>query len=296
MPKITTMETKNSGNSGCPFGGSGQPSVYSADDLTYQTYLKIPELLSLQVPESKPPHHDEMLFIIIHQAYELWFKLIIHELETAMDYMQERNVLRAQHFIKRVVEIQKLLVKQIHLLETMTPIEFLGFRDRLNPASGFQSLQFREVEFLAGVKDKGYFTYFKNRPEMVAQLKARYEGRDLRGVYYQMLAKLGFDMPKDAATRENEGDAPAKDKIIQALRKIYQSPEDNLPLYLLSESLLEFDEYIGLWRDHHVRVVERVIGFKRGTGGSAGVEYLQSTTSKKCFPLLWEVRTYLERP
>ena len=281
---------------GCPYG-AGKPSVYAATDLTYQTYLKVPELLGLQLPESNPPHHDEMLFIIIHQAYELWFKLIIHELETAMDFMEQGKVLRAQHFIKRVVEVQKLLVTQIHLLETMTPADFLGFRDRLNPASGFQSLQFRELEFLAGVKDSTYFNYFKNHPKMVEQLKSRFVGRDLRTTYYQLLTRLGYALPLDAAALETQGDEKAKEQILQALRLIYESPDDrNLPLYLLSESLLEFDEYLSLWRDHHVKVVERVIGFKRGTGGSGGVEYLRSTTSKKCFPLLWEVRTYLVGP
>lgn len=285
--------------SGCPMHPSNageDPSVYGSSDLTYMSYLKVPELLGLQIPQSEPAHHDEMLFIIIHQAYELWFKLILHELETAMDYMERGSVLRARHFIHRVVEVQKLLVNQIHILETMEPVEFLSFRDRIKPASGFQSLQFREVEFIAGVKDKSFFHFFKNRPEMLEKLKARFEGRDLRDVFYKMLADVGFDIPKNAAALENEGDENAKNAVLKALRRIYQEHENHLPLYLLSESLLEFDEYLSLWREHHVRVVERVIGFKRGTGGSSGVGYLQATTSKKCFPLIWEVRTHLENP
>lgn len=279
--------------SGCPMH---QPSVYGASDLSYQDYLRVSDLLSLQTPQSQPAHHDEMLFIIIHQAYELWFKLILHEFETAMEHMRAANVLRAQHFLKRVVQIQKLLVNQIHILETMSPVEFLAFRGRLNPASGFQSAQFREIEFTTGLKDEAYFNHFKNRPEMIEKLRKRMDGPDLKSEYYGMLRKLGFDLPENAAEREASGDAEVRAQILSQLKKIYQEPDSHLPVYLLSESLIEMDEYLALWREHHVRVVERVIGFKPGTGGSSGVEYLRSTVSKKCFPLLWEVRTYLVAP
>ncbi len=272
-----------------------KPSVYGNTDLTYADYLKIPELLSLQKRLSEPPHHDELLFIVIHQAYELWFKLILHELESSIDYMRKAQVLRAHHFVSRVVAIQKLLVQQIHLLETMTPAEFLEFRDRLMPASGFQSVQFREIEFVCGLKDESYFGHFQNRPEMIERLKRRMAEPDLRSAFYGMLKGLGYALPDRASELEAAGDATAKASIIAALKPVYQDPTGTLPLYLLSESLVELDEHLGLWREHHVRVVERVIGFRRGTGGSAGVEYLRTTTSKKCFPCLWEVRTYLEK-
>ncbi|MBC7691330.1 MAG: tryptophan 2,3-dioxygenase [Methylotenera sp.] len=264
------------------------PNIYGKTDLTYNDYLKVPDLLQLQVQQSSPVHHDEMLFIIIHQAYELWFKLVLHELEFAISYMQQSEVLRAHHFVKRAVEIMKLMVPQIHILETMTPIEFLEFREHLNPASGFQSLQFREIEFVAGLKDPTYLKHFVNRPEIIAQLNARLQGPDLRTGYFKLLKNLGFDIPTED-TDEN------REAIILGIKPIYQSPKDHLPLYLLSESLVDLDEYLSLWREHHVRVVERVIGFKRGTGGSSGAEYLRSTTSKKCFPHLWDVRTYLEK-
>jgi tryptophan 2,3-dioxygenase len=277
----------------------GEPTTYGRTDLDYNTYLKVPELLELQKPMSTPAHHDEMLFIIIHQAYELWFKLVLHEMENAIDYMGKAQILRAHHFMKRIVEIMKLGVQQIHLLETMTPVEFLEFRDRLMPASGFQSTQFREIEFKAGLKERRYLEFFRNRPELLGRLEVALEAPDLRGAYYDMLRKLGFNMPVDAAERErcegSERAAQASSQIIEAILPIYRRPEDHLPLYLLSESLMEFDEYLALWREHHVRVVERVIGFKRGTGGSSGVEYLRSTTSKKCFPALWELRTHLEK-
>jgi len=276
---------------GCPYSGQGpsdgKPNVYGKSDLTYNTYLKVSELTGLQFPVSDPAHHDEMLFIIIHQAYELWFKLIKHELATAMDHMREREVLRAQHFVKRTVEIMKVLDQQIHILETMNPVEFLEFRSGLNPASGFQSLQFREIEFMAGLKDESYLKHFEKRPEMLRELRAALAAPDLNARYLEMVNALGYTLP----TRDAPETRPA---ILAALKPIYQDPGKDLPLYLLSESLVDLDQHLSLWREHHVRVVERVIGFKQGTGGSSGVEYLRTTTAKKAFPYLWEVRTLLE--
>ena len=226
----------------------------------------------------------------------LWFKLILHEMEHAISYMEKREILRAHHFVNRIVQILKLLVQQIHLLETMTPVEFLQFRDRLNPASGFQSTQFREVEFLAGLKDEKFLKYFQNKPEFLKVLEKRLVEPDLRSAYYDLLRKEGFNLPKDLAALEGpDADENSRLPIVLALKPIYQNPSSHLQLYLLSDGLVEFDEYLGLWRVHHVRVVERVIGFKRGTGGSSGVAYLQATTSKKCFPALWDVRTHLEK-
>ncbi len=265
---------------GCPMGyGGTEPNVYGESDLSYNEYLKVLELTNLQIPQSKPGHHDELLFIIIHQVYELWFKLIIHEIETAVDHLKNKEVLQAHHFIKRIVEIMKLLVCQIHILETMRPVDFLRFRERLQPASGFQSQQFREIEFMLGLKDENYLKYFKKSPDVTKSLKKRLDEPDLHWAYFEMLKNLGY---------KTEG--PAK---IKSLCKIYQDPQDNLPLYLLSESLIELDEYLALWREHHVRVVERIIGGKRGTGGSSGIEYLRSTSHKKCFPELWEIRSHL---
>ena len=241
---------------------------------------------------SQPPHHDEMLFIVIHQAYELWFKLILHELESAIVKMGEANVLRARHFVERVVAIMKLLI--IHILETMTPAEFTQFRYRLKPASGFQSAQFREIEFVCGLKNPRYLNFFKNDPEMTQRLEHRLNAPDLRQVYYEMLLKLGFDLPTDKTIPELLVDEERYDEVIRVLLPVYQDPEHNLPLYLLTESLVSLDQSLALWREHHVRVVERIIGFKRGTGGSSGVGYLQTTLGKKCFPMLWDIRTMLE--
>lgn len=271
------------------------PRTLGAKDLTYNDYLKVPEMLSLQAPLSEPAHHDEMLFIIIHQAYELWFKLILGELERAMDEMQNGEALRARHFIHRVVEVMRVLVQQIHILETMDPVEFLHFRDRLNPASGFQSLQFREIEFICGLKSEHYLKYFQSRPEQKAILEKRMHSRDMRESYMQCLQKMGFKIePHWIKAFPLESEADCK-RFYEVLLPVYQRPKDHLPLYLLSESLVDLDQGLALWREHHVRVVERLIGFKRGTGGSSGVEYLKATTMKKCFPLLWDIRTELKK-
>lgn len=274
---------------------SREPAVYGDSQLTYNDYLKVPELLDLQHTLSDPPHHDEMLFIVIHQAYELWFKLILHELEQAIELMQQQQVLQARHFLHRVVKITQLLVSQIHILETMTAADFLQFRDRLKPASGFQSLQFREIEFVAGLKDRRYIRNFAGRPHEAAVLEQRLQETDLRSAYYQMLRNLGLDIPANVDRETLEEDQEARSHLLGALKEIYQNPIAEMPLYVLSESLVDFDQQLNLWRHHHVQVVERIIGKKQGTGGSSGVSYLQTTTDKRCFPYLWMVRTELEK-
>lgn len=256
------------------------PQVLATTELTYQEYLRVPELLNLQTPRSEPPAHDELLFIVIHQAFELWFKQMLHEMEAAIRAMDKGRMLRAHHSMSRVVKIMRLLVQQIAIIETMATAEFLLFRDRLNPASGFQSIQFREIEFLAGVKDAHYLEVFKNRPEFREQLARRIEQRDLSQSFQELV------MRQDC--REGES-------LQEALVRLYEDPDANLRLYLLSESLVEFDEALSQWRHTHVLMVERVIGYRRGTGGSAGVRYLETTLSKRCFPYLWEVRTHLQK-
>jgi tryptophan 2,3-dioxygenase len=275
--------------------GNYQPSSYTATALTYNDYLKVPELLQLQRLLSEPPHHDEMLFIIIHQAYELWFKLILHELEKALALMRGQHPMQAHHFVRRVVEIMKLLVQQIHILETMTAADFLQFRDRLNPASGFQSVQFREVEFIAGLKDRRYIRMFDDRPDLRQALERRYQEPDLRATFYGMLRDMGYAIPPDVSLATLEQDPAAQEQLLGALAQIYQNPIEQMRLYLLCESLVDLDQHLSLWRFHHVRVVERIIGHKPGTGGSSGVSYLQSTVDKRCFPYLWQVRTRLEK-
>ncbi len=271
------------------------PKVHTRTELTYNDYLKVPELLALQQPLSSPPHHDEMLFIVIHQAYELWFKLLLHEVAQAMRAMGDLQVLQARHFLDRSAVILRLLVQQIHVLETLRPIDFLQFRDLLNPASGFQSLQFRQLEFAIGLKNPAYLGFFKNRPDQHAVLARALEEPSLRDAYYGLLGRLGFEVPVNVALADLEADPTTRAALCAALVPVYSDPESNHPLYLLTESLVDLDLLVALWREHHVRVVERVIGAKIGTGGSSGVSYLRSTTSKQAFPELWDVRTRLEK-
>lgn len=262
-----------------------EPTAYGANEMDYNDYLHVPDLLSLQHPLSRPPHHDELLFITIHQAFELWFKQLIHEIETAREALQNAHLARALHALRRCVAVQRLLIDQIHLLETMDPVDFLAFRDHLKPASGFQSLQFREIEFLSGLHDPEYLSFFRHRPAMVKRLRQRLAEPDLRDAYLEAVRAEGLALPHDAT------DAQA---LAQALRPVYEHAADHQALHDVSEALLEFDEAFSLWRDHHVRVVERIIGFKRGTGGSTGAGYLRTTLGKRFFPFLWDVRTVLE--
>jgi len=268
------------------------PKVYRRDELTYNRYLMVEELLQLQQLQSDPPHHDELLFITIHQAYELWFKQIIHEMESCIRAMLAHKVLPAYRRLTRIHKILQLLVNQIHILETMAPIDFLQFREKLNPASGFQSIQFREIEFLAGMGNEKLMGIFLNWPEYRETLQKRLDGPTLRSAYYDVMRAYKYRIPENP----NEDDPKIREEILDALRELYQHPNHKLPIYFLSEALIEFDEYLVLWRQHHVLVVSRVIGAHRpGTGGSAGVKYLESTTVKRAFPLLWEARGLLTK-
>jgi tryptophan 2,3-dioxygenase len=275
--------------------GPQEPSNVKSSDLTYGQYLKIPELLNLQKPLSEQVHTDELLFIVIHQVYELWFKVILTELERAQLQMRDLQVLKAHHLVHRCVEIMKVLAQQIHILETMTSVDFLAFRDKLQLASGFQSLQFREVEFLLGLKDATYLRFFLDRPEMVATLKKRLAEPDIATDYYEMLRHLGFNLPADTRRIELEGSESERQKVYKVLDPLFRNYENYLPLYLLTESLVELDEYLSIWRFHHAKAIERVIGSRAGTGGSAGVKYLEATFPKRVFHLLWEIRSHLTK-
>jgi tryptophan 2,3-dioxygenase len=257
--------------------------------LTYGRYLKIPELLSLQQGLSSPPHHDEELFIIIHQVYELWFKLVLHELDTAAQELDAGRVHEATRLLRRVVEVQRLLVNQVRILETMRPQDFLGFRYHLNPASGFQSVQFRELEFALGLKDTAVVDRLDCEPAERERLLRRLSAPSLGDAVDALLVRRGFARP--AAERPPTAATQPEQWRLEALVRIYEEPDSHADLIALCETLIEVDECLALWRAHHVQMVERMIGGKRGTGGSAGVGYLQSTLPKRAFPDLWRVRT-----
>jgi tryptophan 2,3-dioxygenase len=262
--------------------------------LSYNKYLRVADLIALQDCLSDPAHHDELLFITIHQTYELWFKQILHEIDAAIAQMNEDRPAAAARALRRVVEIEKVLVNQIHILETMTPINFLAFRDELNPASGFQSMQFREIEFSSGFKDTEVMRGFDGDEFASTRLRARYESPTLGDAFYALLRRRGFDAPADDATLSKEERRKLYGQRTRAALEIITHFEERYEEFQLAENLIEHDEYFSLWRSHHVRMVERMVGSKRGTGGSEGIGYLNTTLDKKFFPELWEARTYLD--
>lgn len=259
--------------------------------LSYNKYLRVPDLINLQDCLSDPVHHDELLFITVHQAYELWFKQILHELDAAIDLLGEDRLAAATRAIRRIVDIEKLLVNQIHILESMTPISFLAFRDELNPASGFQSMQFREIEFSSGLKDQQILQEFATDSFAFERLKRRASQPSLADAFFAALERRGL-----SASVDTEGDDTkrAYGQRTRTVLEILTHFETRHEEFQLSESLLEHDEYFALWRSHHIKMVERMVGAKRGTGGSEGIGYLKTTLDKKFFPELWEARTYLD--
>jgi len=238
-------------------------------ELSYGSYLKVPELLSLQRGLSE--EHDELLFIVAHQAYELWFKVILFELEAARDRIDADDVFFARHFLHRVHVIEKLLVQQIEVLETMSPQDFLAFRSKLAPASGFQSVQFREIEFLSGLKQKQYVARLEATEEETARLRRRLEEPSLADAFRTLVERRGSP----------------------SLLQIYRDRERHGDLFDLAEALIDHDEAFAEWRARHVLMVERQIGGKTGTGGSTGAQYLRTTLGKRFYPELWEVRSLL---
>ena len=251
-----------------------------SDRLSYGSYLRVDQLLGLQHPLSRPEHHDEMLFIVIHQVYELWFKQLLHELKAVIAALDRDELLRVAKYFRRIHTIQRLLEQQIDVLETMTPQEFNQFRDNLNPASGFQSIQFREMEFLCGIRRTDTLKHIEMSDPQRARLETISGEPSLYDHVKGVLRRRGFA-------------ADTHEALIESFRRIYTHDQEQYDLYLLCEDLIEFDERLLLWRGRHVRMVERMIGHRHGTGGSSGAEYLQKTLVHRCFPELWDVRTYL---
>jgi tryptophan 2,3-dioxygenase len=267
----------------------------SEEKLSYGSYLQVQQLIELQKLLSDPPQHDELLFIVIHQVYELWFKQLLHELDAVIRHLDADEPLGAHRLLGRCVEIERVLIAQIKVLETMTPNDFLTFRDRLMPASGFQSAQFRALEAVAGLGSEAHLdTLAPGSPERRA-LEARLRGPTLIARFYALLRRRGFDLPEDPPGEAGSDSAAgeAHERRVRSLARLYQDPQEHYSLYLLAEALVEFDEMFSLWRVHHVSMVERMIGAKPGTGGSEGVGYLRRTLGRKFFPELWELRSLL---
>jgi len=259
--------------------------------LTYARYLALDELLDLQRPTSGARDHDEMLFIVIHQVYELWFKQLLHELDYLGRLLARNDLPRAQHTLKRVLTILKIAVAQIDVLETMTPLEFLTFRERLESASGFQSAQFRELEIVLGVRRPGVRERFPEGSPERQRLEARLREPTLWDRFLAFLAARGFAVPDDALARDPSRPVQPSAAVQAILVDIYRG-EDPL-LAELCERLVDLDEGLQEWRYRHVKMVERTIGTKVGTGGSPGAEYLETTLMQQLFPDLWAIRAEL---
>src|SRR5918995_1221714 len=261
----------------------GEEGAQERAQLTYGSYLRLPQLLDSQHLESEPPAHDELLFITIHQVYELWFKQLLHEVTAARDAMLAGSgggrLWWAQHLLARVHVIERTLIQQVDVLETMTPQDFLEFRQQLAPASGFQSVQFRELEFLSGAKDAGYVHRFRGLTDLEqARLARRLEEPSLWDGFVHVLGEAGLDTSSDAA-------------VTASLREAARDRSSYADIWGLAEALLQHDELAAAWRGRHVVMVERMIGSKSGTGGSTGSTYLRSRLDLKYYPLLWDLRS-----
>jgi tryptophan 2,3-dioxygenase len=261
--------------------------------LTYGSYLHVPELLSLQRELSQPAHHDELLFIVSHQVYELWFKQLLHEVAAVCDWLDRDEPLRAAQLFDRIHAIQHLLIEQIPLLETMFAVDFAQFRDHLRPASGFQSVQFRRLEFLCGAKNPRMIDLVGEDEESRRELASALRQPTLYDHFLRHLARSGFPIPAAVLSRDVTLPHQADEGVVDALLVLYQEPGRHYPHFRLAEHLLQLDERFAIWRFHHVKMVERMIGTRTGTGGSSGAKYLATTLGMRFFPEIWLVRDRL---
>ncbi|MBA3895892.1 MAG: tryptophan 2,3-dioxygenase [Sphingomonadaceae bacterium] len=263
----------------------------TAAPMTYARYLALDNLLAAQHPLSD--RDDELLFIVIHQTKELWLKQIIAELKLAKRQVRGGDVVPAYKGLARVSRIQAVMTLSWDVLATMTPSEYTRFRHVLGPSSGFQSDQFRTVEFMLGLKDGSHLQHQADRPEAQAALKTALDAPSLWDDAIAALAAAGFEVPADKLDRDWSEKYAPNTQVEEGWLAVYRDPERWWPLYQLAEKLVDIDDAMAAWRHKHVLTVSRIIGGKRGTGGTAGVPYLESTLSKRAFPELWTLRTQL---
>ncbi len=261
--------------------------------MTYAGYLGLDRLLDAQHPRSNPPHHDEMLFIIIHQTTELWFKLIIHELSAAIAHVRADELEPSFKILARVKHVQAQLLDQWSVLATLTPSEYSEFRGVLGSASGFQSPQYRTVEFLLGNKDGRMLKMHEHDAPAHAMLQRAFTEPSLYDEFLRHLARRGLPVPQEILDRDVTKRHETDQGVVEAMRLIYAEPRKNWDAYEMCEKLVDLEEQYALWRFRHMKVVERVIGYKTGTGGSSGVPFLRKVIDHRFFPELWEVRTHL---
>jgi tryptophan 2,3-dioxygenase len=261
--------------------------------LTYGGYLRLDVLLSAQQPRSVPPHHDEMLFIVQHQASELWMKLMIHELRAAIDFLQRDQVWQVRKVLARCKSVLRQLIEQWAVLETMTPSEYLEFRETLGPSSGFQSLQYRVMEFVLGNKNAAMLKVFDHDPAGQAQLRAVLEAPSLYDEFLRYLARFDHAVPGKHLARDWSEPHVSDPALLPVFERIYGDTDRYWREYALCEDFVDLETQFQLWRFRHMRTVQRIIGFRRGTGGSSGVAFLKKALELEFFPELFEVRTTL---
>ncbi|MEH6460840.1 tryptophan 2,3-dioxygenase [Chitinimonas sp. JJ19] len=263
------------------------------DRLSYGGYLRLDQLLAAQQPLSNPPHHDEMLFIVQHQVSELWLKQLIHELRAAIGHVAHDELEPCFKILSRAKLIQQQLFNMWAVLETMTPSEYAEFRPVLGQSSGFQSYQYRTLEFLLGNKHAGQAEVFKYDPALYAQIQHDLHAPSLWDAFLQHLARQGFAVPADRLTRDFSQPYVASEGVVAVMKAIYQKPHDHWAAYEMAEKLVDVEEAFQLWRFRHMKTVERIIGFKQGTGGSSGVAFLKRALELTFFPELFQVRSVL---
>ncbi|MFK2904195.1 tryptophan 2,3-dioxygenase [Dyella ginsengisoli] len=261
--------------------------------LTYGGYLRLDVLLSAQQPRSVPPHHDEMLFIVQHQVSELWMKLMIHELRAAIDFLQRDQVWQVRKVLARCKSVLRQLIEQWAVLETMTPSEYLEFRETLGPSSGFQSLQYRVMEFVLGNKNAAMLKVFDHDPAGQAQLRAVLEAPSLYDEFLRYLARFDHAVPGKHLARDWSEPHVSDPALLPVFERIYGDTDRYWREYALCEDFVDLETQFQLWRFRHMRTVQRIIGFRRGTGGSSGVAFLKKALELEFFPELFEVRTTL---
>jgi tryptophan 2,3-dioxygenase len=258
--------------------------------VTYASYLRLDELLALQQPGTGEMEHDETLFIVIHQVYELWFKEVLHELDHLMALLRANDTPRALHTLKRILTILKVLVAQIDILETMTPLGFLAFRDRLDTGSGFQSFQFREIEFALGIKNAAVLERYPAGSAHRGRVEQRLRGTTLWDAFLRYLVANQFAVPTTLLDRDVTRMIEPNAELQRLLIEVYRTHPG---VQSVCERLVDLDEGLMEWRYRHVKMVERTIGTRHGTGGSAGAAYLSTTLNRPAFPDLWAIRTEL---
>ena len=285
------MTTKTGDNERKPRPRTDTDSASATEGVRYEVYLQLDKILDAQQPLSSPVHHDEMLFIVQHQVAELWIKLLLHELDAVIDCFKTDQVARSIKILGRIKQIQHQLTAQWTVLATLTPSAYASFRGVLGTASGFQSLQYRVLEFKLGNKDRNMLPLFRHNLEYYRMLKTALESPSLYDEFLRYLYRVGHRVPLERVERDWTERYEHHPGVVDALEVVYKHPEEYWAAYEVCENLVDIETNFQSWRFHHMKTVERIIGFKRGTGGTAGVKFLRKLLDITFFPELIEVRT-----